>query len=224
MRVAFGEFVLNLDSRQLSRASGEVHLLPKAFELLKTLVESRPKAISKLELQERLWPSTFVVEGNLPNLISELRAAIGDSPRHPRFIRTVHRFGYAFTGEAAELSDPPPEAAGTFVSWVAWHHRQFRLAEGQNVIGRDPSAAIPLDFPSVSRRHARIVAKGQVSILEDLGSKNGTFLRGQRVAGATRLQDGDRIGVGSVTLTFRARSVGGSTATQVGGQMQGRRR
>jgi DNA-binding winged helix-turn-helix (wHTH) protein len=213
--MAFGEFVLDLDSRQLSRRSREVHLQPKGFELLKALVESRPKAVSKTELLERLWPSTFVVEGNLANLVSELRAAIGDSPRDQRFIRTVHRFGYAFKGEAAELSDSTRAETTALVCWLVWHRRQFRLEEGPNLIGRDPSASVSVDLPSVSRRHARIVVLGDGAMLEDLGSKNGTFLRGERVTGASPLQDGDKVEVGSVALTFRAGSVG-STETQAG--------
>ncbi|MGE5836992.1 MAG: winged helix-turn-helix domain-containing protein, partial [Acidobacteriota bacterium] len=146
MRVTFGEFALDLDSRQLLGRSGEIHLVPKAFELLKALIESRPKALAKRELQERLWPDTFVAESNLAILISELRAAIGDSARRPRFIRTVHRFGYAFTGDAVEISERPSQSNWS-VCWVVWHRRQFRLAHGQNVIGRDPSASVSVDLP-----------------------------------------------------------------------------
>jgi DNA-binding winged helix-turn-helix (wHTH) protein len=215
VRVTFGEFALDLDSRQLLGRSGEIHLLPKAFELLKALVESRPKAVGKRELQERLWPGTFVVEANLAILISGLRAALGDSPRRPRFIRTVHGFGYAFTGDAVEISDLPPGEATTSVCWVVWHRRQFRLVHGENLIGRDPLAPVSVDLPSVSRRHARIVVTSSGATLEDLGSKNGTHLRGKRVTGTSGLLDGDKIQVGSVILTFRTRPIGGSTETQV---------
>ncbi len=95
-RWTFGDFVLNLDTHELERAGAPVSLSPKAFELLDILVENHPKALSKTELQARLWPGTYVVEKNLTNLVSEIRAALGDDPLHPRFIRTVHRFGYAF--------------------------------------------------------------------------------------------------------------------------------
>jgi predicted ATPase/DNA-binding winged helix-turn-helix (wHTH) protein len=95
-RWTFGDFVLNLDTHELVRAGAPVSLSPKAFELLDILVENHPKALSKTELQARLWPGTYVVEKNLTNLVSEIRAALGDDPLHPRFIRTVHRFGYAF--------------------------------------------------------------------------------------------------------------------------------
>ena len=93
---AFGEFVLDLSTRELARAGIPVSLSPKAFQLLGILVENRPNALSRIELQDRLWPGTFVVEKNLTNLVSEIREALGDDPAHARFIRTVHRFGYAF--------------------------------------------------------------------------------------------------------------------------------
>jgi DNA-binding winged helix-turn-helix (wHTH) protein len=95
-RVTFGEFVLDPDTRELLRGNTPVPLSPKAFQLLAVLVENRPKALSKSDLQERLWPGTFVVEKNLTNLVTEIRAALGDDASDPVFVRTVHRFGYAF--------------------------------------------------------------------------------------------------------------------------------
>ena len=101
---AFGDFVLDLDTHELARAGTPVSLSPKAFQLLGILVENHPKALSRTELQDRLWPGTFVVEKNLTNLVSEIRDALGDDPVHPRFIRTVHRFGYAFYAAPATES------------------------------------------------------------------------------------------------------------------------
>ena len=106
MRISFGAFTLDLQSRQLTSAGREIHLEPKAFELLSALVLERPKALSKADLQERLWPNTFVAEANLSNLVGEVRAALGDPARAPRFVRTIHGFGYAFCGEAVPLADP----------------------------------------------------------------------------------------------------------------------
>src|SRR5687768_2559909 len=95
-RVAFGDFVLDFETRELRRGTTPVALSPKAFQLLGLLVENRPKALSKSDLQERLWPGTFVVEKNLTNLIAEIRHALGDAASDPMFVRTIHRFGYAF--------------------------------------------------------------------------------------------------------------------------------
>ena len=100
----FGDFVLDLDTHELVRAGTPVSLSPKAFRLLGILVENHPKALSKAELQDGLWPGTFVVEKNLTNLVSEIREALGDDPVRPRFIRTVHRFGYAFREAASTES------------------------------------------------------------------------------------------------------------------------
>ena len=102
-RVCFGDFVLDLDARKLLRGPDAVSLAPKAYQLLEILVANRPKALSKIVLQERLWPDTFVVEKNLVNLIAEIRQSLGDDPAHPRFSRTVHRYGYAFQMPEARI-------------------------------------------------------------------------------------------------------------------------
>lgn len=106
MQVRFGEFMLDTDTRQLIGTEGEVHLSPKAYELLTVLVEKRPRALSKQELHERLWPATFVSEVNLATLIAEIREALGDDARKPRFVRTARRFGYAFCGTTVDLPQP----------------------------------------------------------------------------------------------------------------------
>ena len=84
MIVRFGKFTLDTDTRQVLGADGELHLSPKAYELLKILVESRPRALSKNELYERLWPATYVSEVNLASLIAEIREAFGDDARKPQ--------------------------------------------------------------------------------------------------------------------------------------------
>ena len=191
MQVRFGPFVLDLESRELLRDSQRLSLSPKAFELLSILVASRPKAVSKTELQERLWPATFVVEKNLANLVSEIRAAIGDDATDPQFIRTVPRFGYAFR-EVAHRADPAPCVAVS-VFRIKWISGQAKLDEGEYVLGRDPNVEIYLDAPKVSRRHARITIAAARATIEDLGSKNGTFVGSQRVDGSREIGHGDVI-------------------------------
>src|SRR5688572_11924906 len=139
MKIQFGDFTLDGATRQLTRGGIEIHVSPKAFELLTILVTERPRAVSKADLQERLWPGTFVEEANLSNLIGELRAAIGDRSRTPVFIRTVHRFGYAFCGSATPAD--PEHAATPAVRascWLTWGARRIPLVEGENIVGRDP--------------------------------------------------------------------------------------
>ena len=104
-RVQFGEFVLDLRARELTRGDELVALSPKAYQLLETLVVNRPTALSKTDLQNRLWPDTFVVEKNLANLVGEIRRALDDDAAMPRFIRTVPRFGYAFLNSTNEARD-----------------------------------------------------------------------------------------------------------------------
>ncbi len=196
----FGDYRLDAATRQLFRRQGEVHVSPKAFDLLIVLIENRARAVSKAELHERLWPSTFVTEANLASLVAELRRALCDRSETPKFVRTVHRFGYAFCGEISDEASTPPAA---YSCWVVWHGREIPMRDRENIIGRDPSAAIRLDFPSVSRRHARIVLSPIAATLEDLGSKNGTFLRNERLTGPAALADRDDLQVGSVKMTVR---------------------
>jgi hypothetical protein len=191
-----------------------VSLSPKAFELLSVLVASKPKAVSKAELQERLWPATFVVEKNLANLVSEIRAAIGDDPSDPRFIRTVPRFGYAFR-ETVRGTDPDrPVRRGGMSFSIKWVSGRMTLDQGEHVLGRDPNAEIYLDAPKVSRRHALIRIAAAQATIEDLGSKNGTFVGDHRVHGSRSIGDGDVITVGSVTLTVRVLHTPSSTETE----------
>ena len=212
MQVRFERFLLDSDTRELLRDGHSVPLSPKAFDLLTILIADRPKAISKSDLQERLWPTTFVVEKNLANLVSEIREALGDDPSRPRFIRTVNRFGYAFR-DALQ----PQTRRGNASFLVKWVHGRVTLEEGEHVLGRDPDVEIFLNSPGVSRRHALIkVAAGRATI-EDLGSKNGTFVGDRHVDGSRPLVDGDTIRIGSVKLTFRVIQAPNSTETEPAG-------
>jgi DNA-binding winged helix-turn-helix (wHTH) protein len=215
VNVRFGEFTLDLDARQLRGPSGELHLSPKAFELLKILAENHPRALSKNELHEHLWPATFVSEVNLATLVAEIRDALGDDARKPRFIRTAHRFGYAFCAPVSETSSESRTDVTTFC-WLIKDGRRVPLRPGENILGREPDEGIQLDSPTVSRRHARIVIGAGTATLEDLDSKNGTFLRGERVSAPVPLANGDEIRVGSVALRFRMTTPAGLTSTWSG--------
>lgn len=211
-QVRFGDFVLDLATRELLRRGRPVHLSPKAYRLLTILVEDRPRALSKEDLQDRLWPETYVVEANLANIVGEIRAALGDDPRRPRYVRTVHGFGYAFQGPPGATAEAG--AAGT-VYRLIWKGGRATLAAGEHVLGRDAESSVVLDSPSVSRRHARIVITESQATVEDLGSKNGTLLNDQPVVAPQPLADGDRIRVGTVGLTFRILPSAASTQTAV---------
>jgi DNA-binding winged helix-turn-helix (wHTH) protein len=216
VRIRFGPFTLDLDTRQLTREHGEIHLAPKAFELLVALALDRPKVLSKAVLQERLWPETFVVEANLSNLVAEIREALGDRGRAPLWVRTAHGFGYAFCGEAVTLPGVRENAPNPPMCWLEWDRRRFPLSIGEHVIGRDPDVEVRLDASTVSRRHARLVVTADGALLEDFGSKNGTRRGNARVTAPVQLADGDAIHIGSLLLTFHLRAVVMSTDTQAG--------
>jgi DNA-binding winged helix-turn-helix (wHTH) protein len=205
--IRFGAFLFDADARELRRGTKPVHLSPKAFRLLELLIGNAPKAVSKASLYESLWPSVFVEESNLKNLVSEVRAAIGEDARSPRFLKTVYAFGYAFRFDASA------SAARFRVTHLA---REFELLPGENVLGRDSDVSVVIPMKSISRRHARITIAGVTATIEDLSSKNGTWVRGRRIAVPTELADGDEIRLGSVPLVFRATPAGSTETDAIG--------
>ena len=160
--------------------------------------------VARERIRNRLWPGTFVSESTLATVVAEVRAALEDDVKEPRFLRTVHRVGYAFCGEAADASGPRAGRGRATAYRLVLRDREVMLRPGENVIGRVEDGVVWLDSPAVSRRHARIVvAEGRV-VLEDLGSKNGTFVRGQRITSPVPLADGDEFRVGRIAMTLRA--------------------
>lgn len=213
MTTQFGAFTLDSGTRRLLRDREEVHLSPKAFELLILLVENRAQAMPKGDLHQRLWPSTYVSDTNLAGLIREIRRALSDSADDPCYIRTVHRYGYWFIGSVSPVPEGEQAVRSPVRYWLVWETRQIPLADGDNIVGRAQDAGVWVDAPGVSRHHARIkLDEGDVTV-EDLGSKNGTYLRGQRVTGPSALADGDQIRIGPVVITFRIPPPAESTDT-----------
>jgi DNA-binding winged helix-turn-helix (wHTH) protein len=213
MRIVFGDCELDSGRRVLLRHGRPTPLSPRAFQLLELLLDRRPEAVPKAELLENLWEETFVSDASLHNLVAEIRAALGDNPRAARYIRTVPRYGYAFHGDArpaaADISSSP--ASGPR---LVSGRREWLLAEGSNLVGRDRDCAIRIDSPTLSRRHARIVLDGGEATLEDLDSKNGTHVNTHRVRQPVVLKDGDYIQFGSVAMTYRMLDMLPSTVTR----------
>ena len=205
MRVQFGGCRFDTDARQLFRNTEAVPLSPKAFELLKLLIEQRPRALSKDELLDRVWPGVFVSPASLARVINEVRRGVGDRTRASRTIRTVHGFGYAFAAEADEDAPADQRRPSAVVSacWLSCGRREFALTDGEHLMGREPGLAIRLNSPKVSRRHARLILRDGQARLEDLDSKNGTFVRGIRISESVTLAAGDAIRIGRFKLTFR---------------------
>jgi DNA-binding winged helix-turn-helix (wHTH) protein len=214
MRVAFGECVFDSDTRELRRRGKPIHLSPKAFQLLLTLLQARPKALSKSEIHGRLWPKTHVSSSSLGRLVAEIRKGLGDTAEEPSLVRTLHGFGYAFCGTVTD-ADPvaSEERTPSAVYRLVWRAREVELGPGTNVLGREAGCAVWIDAAGVSRRHAQIRIAAGGAILEDLGSKNGTYLRGRKLQAPTALADGDPIAIGTALITVRVLCPGGSTDT-----------
>jgi len=215
----FGSLALDSESRALLRDGRPVSISPKAFRLLQILLEARPRAMPKAELHQRLWPDTVVSDVNLPTLIAEIRAAIGEDARAPEFIRTVYGYGYAFSGSAsATRRDGRSPSAGDPVFRLLWGQREIALPEGESVLGRGADSLVWIDAQGVSRRHARVWVAAGLATLEDLGSKNGTFVNGDRLSGSApvALRDGDEIRIGSVPMTLKIFARPSSTETATG--------
>jgi DNA-binding winged helix-turn-helix (wHTH) protein len=215
LRILFADFALDRGSRQLFRAGEEIRLGPKAFALLDLLLAERPRAVSKAHIRDVLWPRTAVAESNLTCLVTDLRRTLDDDARRPRFIRTVYAFGYAFCGAVTGPADESPGRGPRGMHPRLLHRGQeTALGEGENVLGRAEEALVWIDSPAASRRHARILVREGRATLEDLGSRNGTYLRGQRIHAPTALVDGDEIRIGRVFMTFRSFAAAASTEAE----------
>jgi DNA-binding winged helix-turn-helix (wHTH) protein/Tol biopolymer transport system component len=97
--VYFDGFTLDLNRRALYRGEQHLHLTPKPLETLIYLVEHRDRLVEKAELLEAVWKDTFVTENTLVHAIREIRRALGDDRADPRFIQTIPRRGYRFSGD-----------------------------------------------------------------------------------------------------------------------------
>ncbi len=212
--ISFGRFEFDPVTRRVRRDGADIHLTPKSFELLAALLDGAPRVVSKRELHARLWPGGIVADATLVALVKQLRAALDDHDRAEPLIRTVHRVGYALEAPVVHRETVLPVVA---TCWLTVGGRRLSLVSGENLIGRDAVAKIRLDDPTVSRRHARILVSGSGALVEDLGSKNGTFIDGRPVsAGPVRLSKGIRLAFGSALAIYNESGSGMPTLTHAG--------
>ena len=211
MRVRFDRFTLDTARRQLTRGGESVHLSPKAFALLALLVERQPAAVSKQDLDDLVWPGTHVSSGSLTVAIAEVRSALGDRAQQPKYVRTIPRFGYAFCGTLAGREEPSTSGPPTFE--IVWGPDRAALAPGPNVLGRGLDADIRFDSADVSRRHATLTLAGGRVTLQDLDSKNGTFVDGEPIDEPVRLCVGSVFELGPIRVRLRAMATGEETTT-----------
>lgn len=194
------------------------------MDVLCFLAEHQGEVVSRDGIIAGVWAKRFVADSALSRSIAELRRILGDDAREPTFIETIAKRGYRLAAAVARTESVPRPRPSSRPEAPAWLYegrrcallrgeQEIALDEGENVVGRTAGAAVRLDFPEVSRRHARVVVTGGRAVLEDLGSKNGTYLRGRRVQAAVELTDGDEIVFGRALVVFRLYGSSATTAT-----------
>ena len=215
MRYDFADLTLDIESRQLMRGECVLHLSPKAMDLLAILLSKANRVVPKKDLYDQLWPATFVVDGNLPVLIREIRGALAD--KEHQIIRTVHGTGYSLAiavhDDGAASHRGNEDAPAGIVHALLYGDREYRLDQGQNLIGREPTARLVLASASVSRRHAIMNVAGDSATLIDLESKNGTFIGTEPVRAEAMVADGTILRFGSVEVLYRCCIPAGPTET-----------
>jgi len=210
--VRFGEFDFDPRSGVLRRRGCHVNIQGQPLRVLEVLLEQAGTIVLRDELCRRLWPDDFVdFDNGLNNAVSRLRVALGDSAIAPRFIETLGRRGYRFIAPVERVDDGGAGLPAR--AWLIGERGRVALKNGPNILGRKGNDVVELPSSTVSRRHARITIAEEMFI-EDLGSKNGTFVGEQRVTVPVRLADGDRVRIGSLVLTFRIARASEETRTR----------
>jgi DNA-binding winged helix-turn-helix (wHTH) protein len=227
-RYRFADLTLDTGQRRLWRGREEIQVSKLSFDFLRTLVEAAPNLLTHDQLAEAVWgPRRVITPENLSQRVKMLRQALGEEAEQPRYIEAVRAQGYRLIpavetapiealphdGRPIRSAEEPGSERRSKTMWLIGEHKQTVLLEGENVIGRAEDTRIRIDLPGVSRHHARVTVTGGAAVLEDLGSKNGTFLNRQTIAAPQRLADGDEILVVGVLLKFRVASATSPTAT-----------
>lgn len=119
----FEPFRLDMVNLCLWRAEERMPLTPKAFDILRYLVEHADRLVTHDELLEALWPETYVNPEGIRKYILEIRKALGDRPKHSLFIQTLPKRGYQFVAKVADGRKQPPSGAET--------------GDSTNIAGRD---------------------------------------------------------------------------------------
>ena len=211
-----GDWLVEPDLDRISRGNEQKTLRPRVTELLVGLAERAGSLATKQHLIDRVWRTEFVTVNALTQLIAELRRALGDDADHPTYIETIPRRGYRLIARTSMTNIPDDRETDEEIRFalIDEEGREIELSQGENIIGRSPDAPVRIDSFRVSRRHATIVIEGTTATIDDLGSKNGTYLRGRRVEGPTRIEDDDEIQIGADLAHFRVRVRDDRTRTE----------
>jgi DNA-binding winged helix-turn-helix (wHTH) protein len=198
-----GTWLVQPSLNRLVRGDTELHVRPKLMDLLVFLAQHSGEVISKEEILEGVWAKRFMAESVLSGLMAELRRTLGDDAHSPRFIETVPKRGYRLVIPAEPVDDEGTATGTDAVCVLIVAGRRVPLGEGEHLIGRAPDVAVHIDSTDVSRHHAKVVVHEGCATIEDLGSKNGTFVGKDRVAEPRALRNGDQVRVGGVLIVFR---------------------
>ncbi len=211
---------------RLTLGGRTVRIRPRLMDVLCFLAEHQGVVCSKDDIIAGVWARAFMAESVLSRSIAELRRVLDDNAAEPRFIETITKRGYRLIAPVELVGGPSPRPSeaerdpskksltpGEHTCGLCWGEQEIPLVEGENLIGRVREAAVRISSSRVSRRHARIVVTGGRAMLEDLGSKNGTYLRGRRIDRPVQLSDGDEICFGRDVVVFRFCYPSGTTVT-----------
>jgi DNA-binding winged helix-turn-helix (wHTH) protein len=202
--VRFGAFDVDLKTGELRSEEGPSILPPQLLKVLAILLERAGDLVTRDELCQRLWGEEVFVdyEHSLNKAVTKLRRILGDTAERSRYIETLERRGYRFVAPIEVLGDGA--LAGLARLRLVLPGRTVPLSEGRHMVGRDPAAAIRLDSTEVSRRHAIVTVRAGVATITDLGSRNGTFVNGERLAGTRELRHGDEMLLGTSSVVFES--------------------
>src|SRR6202521_2246353 len=98
MTLSFGDYVIDVERRELRRTKTPVHVEPQVFDLLVYLVQNRDRVVSKEDLIASVWGGRIVSDSTLTSRINAARNAVGDSGEDKKLIRTIARKGFRFIG------------------------------------------------------------------------------------------------------------------------------
>jgi len=212
-----GDWLVQPRLNLLKRGEDAVRLRPRTMDVLTYLAARPGEVLPRAALVDAIWQRRFVADSVLTRVVFELRQALGDDPDQPRYLETVHKRGYRLIARVRRLPRPAGAERRPSPFVLAWRGEETPLVEGETVIGRAEDAAVRIVSEYVSRRHARVTVRDQRAVIEDLESKNGTYVGGARLQGELELHPGDRIVVGPAALVFRRVDASGSTATELTG-------
>jgi len=210
-----GNWLVEPTLDRISLGGRELRLRPRVMDVLTALALASGKLVSKQALIDDVWRTEFVSDHALTQVIAELRAALGDDAGSPSFIETIPRRGYRLVATVTAAPESVVSNHGVSMPFkLETDDGNHPLIQGQNVIGRTDDADICIDKTEVSRCHAMITVQGTTAVIEDLGSKNGTYVNGRQIEVPATLNNGDEIWIGRSVARMRFLIEGEPTKTE----------